>query len=110
VSDFLKLAGSLPADENRNGLDAIAAEVVKDPTTLRAVIVLVDCKDILTKADTGDRIATLRIRRIEPIGAKDADAGMRLYRKAFERRTGKNALPIDLEGEVDAAFGGGEAS
>jgi hypothetical protein len=26
VSDFLKLAGTLPADENRNGLDEIAAK------------------------------------------------------------------------------------
>lgn len=106
MSDFVKLAGTLPADEGRNGLDEIAAEVVKDPTTLRAVIVLVDCKQILTQADTGDRIATLRIRRIEPIGDKDAEAAKRLYRRAYERRTGKNALPIELEEEVDGAFGG----
>lgn len=107
MSDFVKLAGTLPADENRNGLDEIAAEVVKDPTALRAVIVLVDCKQILTQADTGDRIATLRIRRIEPIGGKDGDAAQRLYRKAFERRTGKQALPIEFDDEINGAFGGG---
>jgi hypothetical protein len=106
MTEFLKLAGTLPADENRNGLDEIAADVVKNPNELRALIVLVDCKQILTQADTGDRIATLRIRRVEPIGAKDADAAMRLYRKVFQHRTGQNALPIDIDEEVDAAFGG----
>jgi hypothetical protein len=73
------------------------------------VILLVDCKQILTQADTGDRIATLRIRRIEPITGKDAEAAKRLYRKAFERRTGRNALPIEELEEIDGAFGGEEA-
>lgn len=99
-----------PPDENRNGLDEIAAAVVKDPTDLVPMLVLADCKQIITRPDTGDRIAVMRIRRIEPISGKDADAAKRLYRKVFERRTGKNALPIEEQEEIDGAFGGGEAS
>lgn len=110
LNQFVKLAGTLPVGEDRNGLDEIAAEVMKHPNALHAVIALVDCKQILTQADTGDRIATLRIRRIEALGAKDAEAGKRLFRRVFERRTGKNTLPIEDQEEIDIAFGGTEAS
>jgi hypothetical protein len=104
--DSLKLAGTLPPEHDRNGLDSIAAQVVKDPTTLVPVIMLVDCKTLTERTDTGDQVGTLRVRHIEPIGPKDLDAAHRLFRRARERRTGKNMLPIQLEEEVDAAFGG----
>jgi len=102
--DSLKLAGTLPPEHDRNGLDSIAAEMVKNPGVLVPVIMLVDVKAITERTDTGDHIGTLRVRHIEPIGPKDRDAGHRLFRRARERRTGKNMLPIALEEEVDAAF------
>jgi hypothetical protein len=103
--DSLKLAGTLPVETDRNGLDSIAAQVVKDPTTLVPVIMLVDCKLIGERTDTGDKVGTLRVRRIEPVGPQDLEAAHRLFRKVLERRTGKNALPIEDQDEIDSAFG-----
>lgn len=104
MSSPVKLAGALPAGD-ANGLAAIAAEVADDPRGLRAVIAIVDCKELRTSVDAGDVVPILRIRRIEALAAEDLKAGRRLYRRAHDRRTGRQALPLELEEELDEVFG-----
>lgn len=103
MSDPVRLSATLPGGEG-NGLSAISAHLAKQPRTLRVVIAIVDCKEIRTNNDTGDVIPVARIRRIEALTADDLRAGRSLFRRAYERRTGREALPIDLEEEVQAAF------
>lgn len=103
MSDPVRLNATLPAGDG-NGLAAISADLVDSPRDLRVVIAIVDCKEIRTNNDTGDVIPVARIRRIEALTAEDLRAGRSLFRRAYERRTGREALPIDLEEEVQAAF------
>lgn len=100
-----KLASALPKG-NGNGLDAIADELVRDPEKIRVAVVLLDCSKATTETDTGDVIPTARIRRIEAID--DPEDGRRLrqvLRRAWERRTGKDVLPLEMEDDINAAFG-----
>jgi hypothetical protein len=99
------LASKLP-DGDRNGLAAIAGELIDDPEKVHVVIALVDCSKVTTNTDTGDVVPTARIRRIEAI--KDPADGKRmraLLRREWERRTGKTVLPFEMEEEMRAAFG-----
>lgn len=106
MSDLVKLGSRLPAGEF-NGLDAIAEELRKDPHATRVLLLIVDCKEITTKLDTEDTVAALRIRRAEPLRGRQLTAAKKLYLQAMEQRTGRQALPIDEQEEIDAAFEAG---
>lgn len=97
----VNLQSSLPADD-RNGLANLAGKLIDDPEHVHVVVALVDCTKITTKVESGDQVPTARIRAIEPI-AQHADAAEmeRLLRRAYERRTGKVELPLELERELD---------
>lgn len=100
-----KLASALPKG-NANGLDAIADALVRNPEAIRVVVALIDCSQTTTETDTGDVIPTARIRRIEAID--NPDDGRRLkqvLRRAWERRTGKDVLPLEMEDDINTAFG-----
>jgi hypothetical protein len=99
------LSGQLPSGES-NGLAAIVRQLLDDPEAVHVLVVLADVVKVTHKVESGDRIPTVRIRRIEPI----ADAGdraqlQRLLMREYERRTGQPTLPIELEQDVEAAFG-----
>lgn len=100
-----KLAAKLPAG-SANGLGAISEALVEQPDRIHVVLMLVDCSKISTDTDSGDVIPTVRIRRIEPItDGVDGHRLRQILRRAWERRTGKDVLPIDLEDDINAAFG-----
>jgi hypothetical protein len=96
------LSGGLPGDE-RNGIGAISAALVDNPEQVQVIVALVDCTKITTKIDTGDVIPTARIRAIEGFTVETADGKelKRLWRRAFERRTGKVELPLEVERALD---------
>lgn len=98
-----KIASTLPKGDG-NGLDAIATELIDNPSDIHVVVALVDCKKVTTDFDTGDVIPTARIRRIEAIEEADKDLAAKMMRRALERRTGKTVLPFDLEEDMRAAF------
>jgi hypothetical protein len=108
MSQPVKLAGTLPAGD-ANGLAAIAADAADDPRQLRVVIAIVDCKELRTSVDVGDVVPVLRIKRIEALAPEDLKAGRQLWRRAHERRTGRQSLPIDLEEQIEEAFGADQA-
>jgi hypothetical protein len=95
------MAGNLPADD-RNGLAALAGRLVDDPQKVHVVVALIDCVKVTKKVESGEEVPTARIRAIEPIAAHaDAAEMERLLRRAYERRTGKVELPLELERELD---------
>ena len=104
--DSLKLSGTLPGEPDLNAWTR-SPEVVKHPTRMVPLIVLVDSGQITEKTDTGNKVGTLRVRRIEPVGPQDLDAAHKLFRRILDRRLGKDALPISDLDEIESAFGGG---
>jgi hypothetical protein len=98
------LVGRLPVGD-ANGLNAVAAELAKDPTRLRVGVILFDVEDVDEKIRKGYTAARVSIRRIEVVrDPADAGALQRILMREFERRTGATVLPIELEEEVEAAF------
>ena len=100
----VSLSGHLPAGDG-NGLQAIVSALARDPKGLHVAITILDAKKIVTDADSGDVIPVVRIRRIEVVtDPEDMRVAERLMRRALDRRTGREALPYDLEAEIAAAF------
>jgi hypothetical protein len=88
----------------RNGLGALAHDLVDNPDRVHVAIVLLDAVKLTTTVDSGDVVPTVRIRAIEPITAHETDAAElhRLMRRAYERRTGQTELPLELEREMES--------
>lgn len=100
-----KLSGKLP-EGSANGLDRISSELVDQPHKIHVVLALVDCKSLATNVDSGEVVPTARIRRVEVVVRDDIGLVDQIMRRALERRTGKQVLPIELEDELRAAFDG----
>lgn len=103
MTDVVKLNARLPVGE-RNGLDALGAQVAKHPTGRFVLMMMCDVVELTTKVDTDETIAKLRIRRIEALSLEDLTAGEQLLRRALEHRTGQQTLPEDIEVEITQAF------
>lgn len=99
----VKLSGSLP-DDDRNGLARLATAMLDNPEATHIVVAVVDVTKITTDVGTGNVVPTARICAIESFDGQTADAAelRRLWRRAYERRTGKLELPLELERELDA--------
>ena len=98
MSAVVKLSTKLPGDEETNGLDSLAEQLVKDPETVRVAIVWLDVSKVTTETDSHQQIPTVRVRRVEPLGDVDdvSKAIRELVDKAVEARTGKTPLPFDV--------------
>lgn len=94
----MKLASKLP-EGDRNGLPAIARDLINSPHDVHIVLALIDCKSIATDTDSGDVVPTARIRWIETI-TEDRPHLMRIIARAQEVRTGKAVLPMEMEDEI----------
>lgn len=95
MSNTVKLSGKLAKDDEFNGLDAQADELIKDPETVRVAVVYYDRYDLHIKRD-GTKVPTIQLRRFEPIG-NVGDVSPELQRaiqRAVEERTGKAPLPF----------------
>lgn len=100
----VSVSGRLPDGEG-NGLSLIVSDLARNPKKLHVCIALLDCRKVTTDADSGEIVPTARIRRIEPItDEEDMKLAENLMRRALDQRTGREALPYDLEEEIRAAF------
>lgn len=98
------VSGNLPAGDG-NGLEAILSEMIDTPKKLHVAIAIIDTKKIVTNPDTGEVVPTARIRRIEVLTTDDdRKVAESLMRRALDVRTGREALPYDLEMEIQGAF------
>jgi hypothetical protein len=99
------LSGRLPKGE-ANGLGPIGRQLLEEPDQVQVAVVLLDCSKITEEVDTGDRVPTIRIRRIEAIVDRDDREHVRRFLlREYERRTGKTVLPFELERDLTEAFG-----
>jgi hypothetical protein len=92
-----KMKGNLPKD---NGLDPLNSLACADPHRKFLVIAVIETDKITTDVDTGLQEATVRLRTVEPIVTGDAGRAEQLLRRAREKRTGQEELPIELEDEL----------
>lgn len=105
-----KLGSRLP-EGSANGLSAIADGMVEEPDRVWVIVALIDTAKLTHNVDSGDIVPTARIRRIEAItDLPDGHKLRQLLRRAWERRTGKDVLPLDLEDDLAAAFGTSRAN
>ncbi len=98
MSAVVKLSGVLAGDDEFNGLDATADELLDQPTKLRVGIVVYDVRNIVENIDEDTRVPVVRLRKFEPLGAvgEVPDAITMAIAAAHERRTGRTALPLDV--------------
>lgn len=100
----ISVSGKLPSGDG-NGLVAVMSDLIRDPQKQHFCICIVDGKKVTTDADSGETVPTARLRRIEPIlDEDDRKLAENLMRRTLDRRTGREALPYDLEAEIRAAF------
>jgi hypothetical protein len=97
------LGGNLPKGD-ANGLAALAGDLISDPERKRVIIAIIDNPKTVVHNITGDRVATVRIVRIEAVRPADLPAAEKLIRRALEQRTGQTVLPLELEDELSDAF------
>jgi hypothetical protein len=100
----ITLGGNLPKMEQHNGLDAIADELVKDPSARRFAVVMIDAQKLVTKVDDGEVSPVLRIRRIEPATrAEDVKELTEILDRLTQDRMGMLPIeaPDDDEGEQE---------
>lgn len=98
------LAGNLPAGDG-DGLSVIVPELIREPRKVHVVIALIDCAKITTKPDSGEVTPTARIRRIEVVTEQDRRIARQLLDRSLGKRTGRQALPFDLEQDLRSVFG-----
>lgn len=100
----VNVSGALPEGDG-NGLNAIIRDMMEEPKKLHVAIVILDVKKITRDTDTGQAVPTARLRRIEVLdNDEDRKVAERLMRRALDKRTGREALPYDLEVEIQDAF------
>ena len=101
MSDLLKLSTALPGDQEINGLDALAAALVEDPSRMVCAVLILDVKDVRYIPDAEAHIPTLRFRRGEAWAINDTPESVRLAMvQRSEERTGRTPLPF---GEVETS-------
>jgi hypothetical protein len=99
----VSIGGTLPVGDG-DGLTAIASSLIAEPARMRVMLAVVDVAKVTVKTDTGERTATVRVRRIEEVLPGDLGTAEKLLRRALERRTGQSVLPLDLEDEIRDVF------
>jgi len=102
----MNIATGLPKGEG-NGLAPILRDLLNDPHAVHVVVALVDCKTTKIDHETGNRIPTIRIKRVEAIVGDDLKVARRLLDRAYELRLGEATLPFELEEDIRSAFGEG---
>lgn len=108
MSAIVQLSSKLPGDEDFNGVDSIALDLLDDPDTIRCAVVFYDVSKITRQVDAGTDVPTIRVRKFEPIAdVAHVPAELRkIVDDAIETRTGRKPLPLDQVEPLD--FGGEE--
>lgn len=97
------ISGALPKGD-ANGLGPIVRDLIDQPHRYHVIMAIVDCAKVTTNNDSGEVIPTARMRRVEAVLPADLAVAEQLMRRALEKRSGRQMLPIDLEDEMRLAF------
>ncbi|GAA0189684.1 hypothetical protein GCM10008944_01380 [Cytobacillus oceanisediminis] len=97
MSNVAKLSGALPANDQKNGLDAQVANLINEPNVNRVGFVVFKTKSINEDVEHGTKVPTIGIERFEPICTLDElpDEIGELIVNAAAKRTGGEPLPLD---------------
>ena len=98
MSARITLSSKLPGDPEINGLDARADWLEDNPDELLVCIVYLDTPRVTIDTETGTHVPTVRVRRIEPLGAmSDVPTPVReAMADAEAERTGRTPLPFEI--------------
>lgn len=104
----VSLQGKMP-DGDGNGLTPIVSDLIAQATGQQekrryVAVCLLDVVKVTTNADTAATTPTVRIRRIEVADGADRELAENLMQRALDARTGREALPYDLEQELRGVF------
>ena len=98
MSNSLKLSTALPGEDEVNGLDALADDLVSDPSKMVCAVLILDVKDVRYITDLEAHVPTLRFRRGEAWPLADTPEAVRIAMiQRSEARLGRTPLPF---GEV----------
>ena len=103
MSNDANISGAIPKGD-ANGLGPIVRDLIDHPHRYHVLMAIVDCSKVTTNNDSGEVIPTARLRRVEAVLAADLAVAEQLMRRALEKRSGRQMLPIDLEDEMRLAF------
>lgn len=111
MSSEVKLAGRLPASTESNGMHSVQADLLTDPEEQRVAVIWYDVLKITRDVDQGDEVPTIRVLKIEPLGAVDevSKAIREEVMRASEARLGHSPLPFDdVSSDAVHVLGGDE--
>jgi len=84
-----RLTGTLPRDDQHNGLTTIAKTLTDDPRTIRLAIVAYDVAKTIENVADGSLTAVIRLLRIEPLDGPERGTASKLLLAANKNRTGQ---------------------
>lgn len=96
MSATVKLSSKPPGDPEINGLDAYREHLFDQEKIVCALVWAVPTK-VTEDLATGERVPTVELRHIEPIGTPNQAPQdvQTLAAQLYERRTGRNPLPFE---------------
>jgi hypothetical protein len=105
MADIAFQSGAPEGDAN--GLAPYISELLAgaESGALYPVIAVIDCAATTIDHHKRSRTPKVGIRRIEVVLPEDRKAVARILARALERRTGKAVLPLELEDQIEQAFG-----
>lgn len=107
MSQAVRLSSKLSKDDETNGLDHLASTLAKNPHQVVCAITWLTVQKVTEDVDAGDRVPTVMIKRIEPIGTIDAvpEAVIELALKLYgERLGGRTPLPFAVVETVEGGY------
>lgn len=107
MSQAVRLSSKLSKDDETNGLDHLASMLAKDPHQVICAITWLTVQKVTDEVETGDRVPTVMIKRIEPIGAVEAvpDAVIALAAQLYsDRLGGRTPLPFEVVETIEGGY------
>lgn len=94
----VKLAGALPKDYDRNGMDRLNGQLVQNPARRHVVVMVVDClRTTIDHAGEEEFTPTAGILFVEPISDRDDQTEvLEALARARAHRTGDGVLDFDF--------------
>jgi hypothetical protein len=104
----LKAQAKLGKSDDKNGLielaGQLAAEFLAGSTRKRAALIIYEPLRVTTEKDGIEKV-TIEILRAESFLEQDMAEGEKFLRRALEHRSGETTLPLELEDDINEAFG-----
>lgn len=96
----ITIASALPKSESLNGLRRMKRDIISEPDASIVALVVFKPSKITTDIDSGSKVPTLRVARVEPLLDPDTrESAVSFAMTAYGNRTGEDPLPFEDEDE-----------